>query len=278
MKPILRQIANLWTLIGCPSTRQEWTLDEKLQAIREAGFDGVCWAPSDELTKGAERHGLIFVGGMAPSNFEELALQLGGLKGSGAVQVNVQLGTDAMLTGEALPLCIALMEQARSFGLQPVVETHRGTCTETPEKMYALADAYEEVTGERLPIAWDFSHFAVVKHLVPENFVGRLLVRHDLIRHAQHFHLRPFNGHHAQVPITNGRGELTREVIEWIPFAEATLGCWLETNGESGREIFVCPELGPVEGGYALSTFPNSWEEAKVLRGVIDQIWKRLTA
>lgn len=277
MKPVLRQIANLWTLMGHPSPKQEWALDEKLQAIREAGFDGVCWAPSPELTEGAKRHGLIFVGGMATADAAEFPRLLKDLKDSGTTQVNVQLGTDDMLTAAALPLCLELMRLAKSAGLRAVIETHRGTCTETPEKMYALADAYEQASGEMLPISWDFSHFAVVKHLVPENFGERLLLRPDLVQYAQHFHLRPFNGHHVQVPITNGRGELTQEVTEWLPFAEATLACWLEKNGDSGREIFVCPEIGPVQGGYALSTFPNSWDDAKVLRRVINQVWRRLT-
>ena len=278
MEPVLRQIANLWTLMEHPSREREWTLDEKLRSIREAGFDGVCWAPSPELTEGARRHGLIFIGGMATTNAAELPHLLAGLKLSGTKHVNVQLGSDGMLTAEALPLCLELMRQATELGLQAVVETHRGTCTETPEKMYALADAYEQATGELLPISWDFSHFAVVKHLVPEKFIPRLFVRLDLIQHAQHFHLRPFNGHHVQVPITDARGELTQEVMDWLPFAEATLARWLEKNAGSGREIFVCPELGPVQGGYALSTFPNSWEDAKVLRGEIDRIWKKLTA
>jgi hypothetical protein len=129
-----------------------------------------------------------------------------------------------------------------------------------------------------LPTSWDFSHFAVVKHLVPANFVGRLLVRPDLIQNAQQFHFRPFNGHHAQVPITDGTGALTREVTDWLRFAEAVFRCWLEGNRDNGREIFVCPELGPVEGGYALSTFPNSWEDAKVLRLEIDKLWTNIVS
>jgi sugar phosphate isomerase/epimerase len=37
-KPALHHIANLWTL-----REQPWSLDEKLRAFKEAGFDGVCW-------------------------------------------------------------------------------------------------------------------------------------------------------------------------------------------------------------------------------------------
>ena len=75
----------------------------------------------------------------------------------------------------------------------------------------------------------------------------------------------------------DAQGNLTQEVKDWLPFAEALLNCWLTGNRDTGREIFVCPELGPVDGGYALSTFPNSWEDAKVLRVEIDHLWTRLT-
>jgi hypothetical protein len=156
------------------------------------------------------------------------------------------------------------------------VEVHRDTCTETPEKTYALADAYQQATGELLPISWDFSHISVVKHLRPDNYIERMIVRPDLIQRAQQFHFRPFNGHHCQVPVTDGKGNLTRELKDWFPFAEAVLKCWLAGNRDKGREIFICPEMGPVAGGYNLSTLPNSWEEAKILRGEIEKLWTRL--
>jgi hypothetical protein len=278
MKPVLRHIANLWTLMQHPTRASEWTLDEKLAAIKEAGFDGVCWAGSKELYEGAQRHGLIFVGGMASGDISAFPALLENEKTYGAHHVNVQLAAHDVLTPEALKLTLALLAEAKRLGLEPAIESHRGTATETPEKHYALADAYEQATGELLPVSWDFSHFAVVKHLVPANFAERLLVRPDLIQRAQQFHFRPFNGHHVQVPITDVDGNLTQEVKDWLPFAEAILLCWLEANASSGREIFICPELGPVEGGYALSTFPNSWEDAKVLRVEIDRLWERLVA
>ncbi|HEY1718553.1 MAG TPA: xylose isomerase [Verrucomicrobiae bacterium] len=277
-KPVLRHIANLWTLMGHPSKAKEWSLEKKLWTIKESGFDGVCWAGSQELHEGSEKHGLIFVGGMASGNAKDFSRLLKDLKKFGAHHVNVQLAGDQVLTPEALELALALNREGRKLGLEPAIESHRGTCTETPEKTYTLADAYQKQTGELLPISWDFSHFAVVKHLVPENFVKRLLVRPDLIQRAQQFHFRPFNGHHVQVPITNGEGNLTQEFKDWLPFAEELLKCWLDGNKNLAREIFICPELGPVEGGYALSTFPNSWEDAKILRGEIDKLWKKVAA
>ena len=271
--PILRHIANLWTLMDHP-----WSLDEKLRAFKKAGFDGVCWGGSPELRAGCEKYDLIFVGGMASGNAADFPRLLQEQKDCGAVHVNVQLASDDVLTPEALELALTLNREGKRIGVIPGIETHRGTCTETPEKHYALCDVYQKATGELLPLSIDFSHFAVVKHLVPENFAKRLLVRPDLIQHAQQFHFRPFNGHHVQIPVTDGKGRLTREFKEWLPFAEALLRCWLDGNRNTNREVFICPELGPVTGGYCLSTFHDSWEDKKILRAEIDALWRKLTA
>jgi len=276
MKPVVRHIANLWTLMQHSALAREWDLDQKLAAIAAAGFDGVCWAPSSELHDRAQRHGLIYVGGMASGDPAEFPRLLDDLACCGAHHVNVQLASDDLPPSQSLPLAISLLDQGERRGLKLAIETHRGTCTETPEKYYALADEYQRQTGALLPTSWDFSHFAVVKHLVPSNFAQRLLLRSDLVQAAQQFHFRPFNGHHAQVPITRPDGQLTDEVHRWLPFAEAVLRCWLDGNRNTSREIFICPELGPVDGGYALTSFPNPWEDAKVLRDQLQRLWSRL--
>jgi sugar phosphate isomerase/epimerase len=275
-KPVLRHVANLWTFVQHPSPQNEWSLDQKLRAIKEAGFDGVCWGPIPGLKEGLERNGLFFLGGMSSGKVAEFPKLLAELKDAGAHHVNVQMADEDTLTPEATSLALVLMEQGRKLGLEPAVEVHRDTCTETPEKTYALAEAYQKITGELLPISWDFSHISVVKHLRPDNYIEKMIVRPDLIQRAQQFHFRPFNGHHAQVPVTDGKGNLTQEVKDWLPFAEAVLKCWLAGNKNSSREIFVCPEMGPIAGGYALSAFPNSWEDAKILRVEIDRLWKKL--
>ena len=278
MPPILRQIANLWTLMDHPSEQEEWDLNQKLDAMCEAGFDGVCWAPTDELQRGAEERGLIFLGGMASGDPLAFPSLLEDLRRFGAHHVNVQLGSDDLLTPEALALSLTLLQQAHALDLKPAIETHRGTCTETPEKLYSLAAAYQQKTGSLLPVSWDFSHFAVVKHLLPEHFTTQLIRDPQLVQNSQQFHFRPFNGHHSQLPITDGRGNIVPEVHDWFPFAAAILDCWLLGNASKDRELFICPELGPVVGGYALSSFPESWSDAVVLKKEIDRLWAEAIA
>lgn len=275
---VLRQFINLWTLSEHPSKAKEWSLEKKLAAIKEAGFWGFTTAANAEHGKLARKYGLGVIGYVSFSNPKAFAKLLRQNKQAGAQHVNVQLADHDTLTPEALDLTLRLMDEAGKLGLEVAVEVHRDTCTETPEKTYALADAYQKVTGQLLPLTWDFSHLAVVKHLWPaDTYVPRLLTRPDLIQRAQQFHLRPFNGHHCQIPVTDGHGRLAPEFKAWLPFAEALLKLWLQGNRSQAREIFVCPELGPIRpADYRLSCMPPSWDDALVLAGEINRLWRKL--
>ena len=277
-KPILRQFINLWTLAGYPTRATEWSLEKKLAVIKEAGFWGFTDACTTEHGKLARKHGLGVIGFFASSNPKHFARLLRENKDAGAHHINVHLGKHDTSTAEALGLTMRLLDEAAKLGVEVALEVHRDTCTETPEKTCALADAYQKVTGKLLPLTWDFSHPAVVKHLWPSDcYIPRLLTRPDLIRHSQQFHLRPFNGHHCQIPVTDGRGNLAPEFKDWLPFAEALLKMWLTGNRGTGREIFVCPEMGPlVPAGYRLSGMPCNWKDAQVLAGEIDRLWRKL--
>lgn len=276
-QPILRHIAARWSMIHYPTQEKEWSLDQKFADAKAAGFDGIVHPPHPEIKALAAKHDLKLLGFVSSGKTTEFRELLQANKNCGVHHINVQLADEDTLTPEAVGLALALIQEGRKLEVEPAIEVHRDTCTETPEKAYALADAYQKITGELMPVTWDFSHFAVVKHLTPANFIEKLLIRPDLIQRAQQFHFRPFNGHHCQIPVTDGKGNLTPELKDWLPFAEAVLKCWVEGNHDTNREIFVCPEMGPVPGGYNLSTLPNSWEDARILRAEIDRIWKSLT-
>lgn len=277
-KPILRQFINLWTLSGHPSPAREWPLERKIAAVAEAGFWGFTTAATAEHGRLARKYGLGVIGYVSSGDPGEFARLLHHNREAGAHHVNVQLADHDTPTAEALGLTLRVLEEAEKLGMEAAIEVHRDTCTETPEKAYALADAYRKVTGRLLPMTWDFSHLAVVKHLWPATtYAPRLLVRPDLIQRAQQFHLRPFNGQHCQVPVTDGRGKMAPELRAWLPFAEALLAVWLAGNRRKAREIFVCPEMGPLApADYRLSCMPPSWDDANVLAGEINKLWRKL--
>jgi hypothetical protein len=272
-KPALRHIANLWTLVWYPSKNREWSLERKLRAVKEAGFDGFTAQLTREHARLGDKFGLRRVGYFSSGNPKEFNSLFRQQKDAGAVHINVQLADHDTPTKVAVGLAKRLMSDANKLRVKPAVEVHRDTCTETPEKTYALADGYRHATGELLPMTWDYSHLAIVKHLLPP-YWDRLGIRHDLIQRAQQFHFRPFNGHHCQVPVTNGRGKLTPEVLDYLPFVEKVMATWLAA-ASPGREMFAVPEMGPLWLGYNLHGLPNSWEDAEVLRGEIEKCWRR---
>ncbi len=272
-RPRLRHIANLWTLVWHPSKTREWSLERKLHAVKDAGFDGFTTQLTPQHAKLADRLGLMRVGYFSSANAGEFKKLLRSQKDAGALHVNVQLGDHDTPTPVAIRLARQLMAEGKNLGLEVAVEVHRDTCTETPEKTYALADGYQKASGELLAMTWDFSHLAIVKHLLAP-FWPRLGVRPDLIQRAQQFHFRPFNGHHCQVPVTNGRGRLAPEFLDFVPFIEKVMEAWLAA-ATPGREFIAVPEMGPLWLGYNLHAFPSSWEEAKVLREQIEKSWRR---
>jgi Sugar phosphate isomerases/epimerases len=274
MQNKLLHVANLWSLTDYPPN-DEWPLEQKLDALKAAGFDGFTTNLTPQHSREAEKRGLVVVGYFSSSNKKKFGDLLKSQKDYGAHYINVQLGDHDTKPSEALRLAIRLMEDADQIGgLKAAIEVHRDTCTETPEKTYALADGYSRETGRLLPITWDFSHIAVVKHLAPENYIERLLIRPDLIQQAVQFHFRPFNGHHCQVPVTGPNGNLTAEVNHWLPFAAAVMRTWLDGNTKTDRTMIAVPEMGPVRGGYNLEYLPNSWDDAVRLRSLLEEIWR----
>ncbi len=274
--PLPRHIANLWSLWDYPPGRKPWSLEQQIVDLKKAGFDGFTTLATSEHSRLAERYGLVVVGYFATSKSSAFRKLIRQNLDAGAVHINVQLADHDTPVEQSIKLAVKLMQESEKLGARCAVEVHRDTCTETPEKTYAIAAGYKKATGQLLPMTWDFSHLSVVKHLAPP-YWKRLLVDAKLIQNAQQFHFRPFNGHHCQVPVTDGHGHLSLELQQWLPFLEKTLAIWFQGN-QAGREIFMVPEMGPVRGGYNFAQLPNSWEDAKILRPLIEQAWQKALA
>lgn len=273
--PRIRQIANLWTLWDYPTEKLDWPLEKKIAAIKEAGFDGFTALLEKDHSRLAEKYRLCTVGYFASANPAEFASLISQNKDNGALRINVQLGSHDTPVEKAIPMAIHVVEEGEKQGVPCDIEVHRTTCTETPEKAHAIAAGFKKATGKLIPFTWDFSHPAVVKHLAPP-YWERLITNQKLVQHARHFHFRPFNGHHCQVPVTDGNGKLSVEFKQWLPMLDKTLEVFFA--GKPAGDVFVCPEMGPVRGGYNFAQLPNSWEDAKILRGIIAKAWKKALA
>lgn len=268
----LRLYASLWTLWGHPAPRREWPLERKVREVQAAGFEGISGPAEPALRVLADRYRLHLLGAFAARDRPTLERTLRAFADLGIERVNLQLGSSEMRMREAVSLAVRALRLSSQLGVKVSIETHRGTCTETPEKLLAVAECVWRREGQLLPITWDFSHYAVVRHLHAEEFEPRLLFRPDLVQTAGLFHFRPFNGHHAQIPTRNGCRPAP-ELRAWGHFVTAVMRCWRALPENASREMWACPEIGPGDG-YGLASFPPAWDEARRVRTLLRRAWQ----
>lgn len=279
--PKIAHICNLWSLVGHPSPKKEWSLERKIAAVAEAGFDGITTALTPEHARLAQKHGLKHLLGFISNNSgkaDEYAKAIQAQKDAGAVQINVQLDDEDTSPAVATRNWIKMMKEADKIGgVVMSLEVHRDTCTETPEKTYEIARLYKKATGQMIKINFDFSHFAVVKHIHPGNYSSYLLKHPRLVQNSEQSHCRPFNGHHCQVPVTHN-GRLTDEVKSYLAFTDDLFRCWKSAKQNADRTLYVCPELGPYHAGgagYNITGLAPAWPDAAILRKELAKSWAR---
>lgn len=272
-QPRLILCATLWSLAGHPSPGREWSLARKLAAVKAAGFDGVAEMFQPEIAPHLRDLNLAICGRVFSRDGRDVPRLLKIEATGGAKQVNCLLGEHDTTPATATRLIIRTIREARRLGLSAHVETHRDSCTETPEKLAEIAARYRRETGELLPVTWDHSHLAVMKHMLPADFSRRLLAQPRLIQHSRMFHCRPFGSQHCQVPVTDGHGRLTPEFQDYLAFTEDLFTVWLQGPAPRG-ELWVCPEMGTTVG-YNVSTNPPVWPDTVRCRRELLGAWAR---
>ena len=254
---------------GYPSQENEWSWPHKFKAIEEAGFDGLMSPPLPELKdRGDLTYWAISSLGVGddPRPFFEQATELGA-----AVATIQPCDVDTRLE-DCIEVVRHIQKVAGEFGLPTGIETHRDTFTETPERTYDMYDGYEQAQQQPLPLCFDHSHFAVVRHL-RHPYWPNLKGREDLLARTRQFHMRPFHGQHCQIPATFDGVQRTPEYLEWLEFARELFG-FIKEHGDG--EIFVVPELGNANPAYGLSCFPDVWQDAQVTGADLRKTWSEV--
>lgn len=260
--------ASAWSLRQYPTLRREWSWPKKFSAIRAAGFEGIFSPPRPEI---AERGALRYLAVTSLDAPENVADSLTAARELGALGIDVQLGDYDTPLADAVKLAVRIRDVARELALPFAIETHRDTFTETPEATLALCCGYEKATGERLPLCLDHSHFAVVRHLREDQLWERLRQPAELLDAATQFHLRPFNGHHCQLPALDARGRRTPEYRHWLNFTGALLAHLRAQAGDA--PVLVVPELGNAAPAYGLSCFGDTWRDVQAVARDLRRQW-----
>lgn len=266
----LHLFATMWSLRQYPSAEKEWSWAKKFAAIRAAGFDGVFSPPIPVI---AERGALKYLAVTSLGTGSNCAVPFAAARDLGAVAIDVQLCDYDTPLPEAVAAAKEIGAAARAHGLPFAIETHRDTFTETPEATTALARAYAADTGKTLPLCLDHSHFAVVRHLPSGQLWARLREPKPLLRAAAQFHLRPFNGHHCQVPALTPGGKRTPEYLDWLGYVAELFG--YEQRRRTAKPMLVVVEIGHAAPAYRLSGFPDTWRDARRVAADLRTLWLR---
>jgi sugar phosphate isomerase/epimerase len=270
--PRLRVQHTLWSLGKLPmNATTEWTLDEKFDRVKGAGFEGVeCWLGPDNETEVAaalKARGLRLCLGHRPYTVDD---------SKRTIEQALRLGADYVMAQPAdayTPLkdVATLVTQSRQIandaGLCYFVETHRGNFTETIPQTLALIDAVPDIR-----ITADLSHFVVVGEFYgwdDERAHERMA---PILERVAHIHGRVSNGEQVQVDCGDGNTPWARFFVKLWTLA---IRNWRAGAGP-GDILPFCSELGPPR--YAITTpdgqeFSDRWEQSLVMKRLIEEAW-----
>lgn len=270
--PRLQLHHSLWSLIGLPmNAPAEWTLDEKLDRVKAAGFEGVeCWlSDADEAAHRAalDARGLRLTLGHHPHTLDDVRKTVARAKRLKADFVFAQPLNPFYPIPDAAKFCREARNIANGEGLAFFVETHRNNVPESLNQALHLIDAYPEIrfTG-------DLSHFVVVGEfygLEYEHAIERML---PVLSRVSHLHGRISNGEAVQVDVGDGSGDTAQFFVQiWATAMRA----W-RAEAAPGDVFPFATELGPPRYAITLPDgreFSDRWEQSLVMKRLAEQAW-----
>ena len=168
-KPSLHLHIQAWSLLDEANPNTEEGLRAHLSAIKSAGFQSYCSSPFPMLKELIGEYGLRYGGAFDATEVDQFAPRIAAIMEIDDGPINCQLANHDTPVEKAIELTVALMAEAKNQHAHVHLEVHRDTCTETPEKTLAIMEGCKAITGEYPLMNFDFSHLAVIKHIVAED-------------------------------------------------------------------------------------------------------------
>jgi sugar phosphate isomerase/epimerase len=253
------------------NAEQEWSLNEKFERVKAAGFEAVeCWlGPQDEteVSEALKRHDLRLVLGHRPFQIEQTRT---------VVEQAVRLGADFVFAQPAdaftsLDSVVTLVTEgskiAADNGLPYFVETHRNNFTENLPQTLALIERVPDIR-----FTADLSHFVVVGEFYgweDEHASDRML---PVLERTAHLHARIGNGEQVQVDVGDGTGQTAQFFVRLWKIA---MQHWLK-SAKPGDILPFTSELGPPRYAITLPDgreFSDRWEQSLVMKKLGEQAW-----
>lgn len=271
--PRLRVQYNMWAASKLPRDGQEWTVDERLDRIRAAGFQGFEASANSEAEAGAlaaklRDRGLPFGLAAYPTRPEDLKGPIELARRMGAQCITAQVFGAMKGTAEIVDTLEKMYDLVNGAGLPFFVETHRGRVTQDLRRTVNVARRVS-----RLRFTGDFSHYVVAGELVGAWPADVWEAFDFLAARCGNWHGRIGFGEQVQNDIGDGTGEMAQQFKElWTRGFRA----WLKEAGP-GDVLPFCAELGPP--GYSITDLAgreisDRWQQSLVIKRLAEEAWQ----
>ena len=267
---------SLWAMERRRPDGVEWTLDEKLDMIRTAGFDGcgVRFADRDfvrTVTSYLRAHGMSWQAQCYPRTVDELKPIIEHVQEFGADHINLQADVRPYRVEECMPYLEGWHRLAADAGIALHIETHRDRMTTDLFFTLHLLDRFPA-----LRFTADLSHYLVGREFAwPVSGENHALM-HRILDHTWGFHGRVAS--REQVQIQTSFAHHRPWVDLFMGWWEYGFRSWRRRAGPQAALTFLC-ELGPTPyaitgaDGYELS---DRWQESLAMKDEVHALWARV--
>lgn len=267
---------SMWAMERRRPDGHEWSLDEKLEMIRAAGFDGagvrfIDYAYAKTVTGFLREHGMSWQAQCYPKTVDDLKLTIEYVQELGADHINLQPDVRPHRLEECIPYIEGWRRLAADAGIALHIETHRDRMTTDLFFTLRLLDCFPD-----LRLTGDLSHYVVGREFAwPISEENHALMRR-VIDHCWGFHGRVASREQIQVQLSfPHQREWLDLFIGWWAYGFAS---WKKRAAADATLTFLC-ELGPRE--YAM-TGPDGYEmsdrfaEACTLKDMVRAKWQAM--
>ena len=275
----LQVYQSYWGMGALPFGGAEWSMEEKLARIAEAGFDGVEFLMEDKDHREAmvplcDKHGLARSNIVFPWTPAEFVEDIAAAKAGGASHLNLQPMPITRTVAEAVPYIVRCMDMAADAGYELFFETHRDRTT---TDMYFTLDLIDAVPDMRL--CGDLSHFLVGREFAgPPISAQNQAYMEQILERCGAFHGRVASREQVQVSVSFPHNQVWFDLFsDWW---EHGFRHFRKTADADATMHFVV-ELGPptyaIQGADG-SELSDRWQEAILIKDRVREIWARLEA